>query len=106
MMAGGRLWELAEEEIARRATWGELPALARQLGRSIQAIAGKRLKLGAGPAKRPWSIEEDREADRIIADGGGLADVAGALGRTRRSAALRRHTRRAAGEELGDVICR
>ena len=105
-MAGGRLWSLEEQDLARRATWGELPMVARALGRSVQAIAGKRLKMRAGPPKQIWSIEEDREADRIIADGGGLADVAGALGRTRRSAALRRYTRRAAGEELGDVSTR
>ena len=103
-MAGGRLWELDEEELARTATRGELPAIARSLGRTTQAVAAKRLKLHAGPPKRGWSLGEDVRHDRIITNGGTIPDVARALGRSRRSVNLRRHTRRAAGEDIPVVV--
>ena len=62
---------------------------------------------GAAPVsygKYTCQAIEDVRHDRIISDGGSIPDVARALGRSRRSVNLRRHTRRALGEDIPVVV--
>ena len=101
-MAAGDPWTQEEELIACSANWGELPAVARALGRTPGAVAARRCRLGAGPPKRDWAPEEDETLDRLLADGASVDEAVAVLGRSLPAAYARRHVRRAAGEDLVD----
>ena len=100
-----RPWESWEEEIAARATWGELPAVARELRRSVQSVTSKRYRLGVGPPKRKWSEAEDERLDHVVAEGGRVEDAALSLGRSRLAAYARRHALREAGAAVPVARC-
>lgn len=105
-MAAGEQWTQEDELIACSATWGGLPAVARALGRSVGAVAARRCKLGAGPPKRVWVVSDDETLDRLLAAGASIEEAGAVLGRSLPAAYARRHVRRAAGEDLGDVSTR
>ena len=96
----GRPWEPWEVENIRRATWGEMATVARELGRSMGAVTSKRYRLGIGPPKRKWSSSEDAILDNVVAAGGHIQEAVARLGRSRRAAYSRRIARRAVGEEI------
>ena len=97
-------WENWEVDRIRNIPRGELAAVARELGRSVQSVACARHRLGIGPPKRSWSEPEDAMLDRFVAAGGRVEDAAVAMGRSRLAAYMRRDKRRAAGEDLPRAV--
>ena len=97
-MAGGRLWEPHETAIVRAMGPGpaEVRRVARELGRSEQAIRTRKFVLGMSEPNR-WSKSEIEELDRLVAAGLSIENAAVELGRSRGGAYARRHREREAG---------
>ena len=98
-----RPWDLVEIHIACQAERGEIPAVARQLKRTVSSVVSLRLRHRAGPPKRPWKPNEDETVDRSVLSGVHVQDAAKELGRSRVAAYKRRRVRRAMGEEVPEA---
>ena len=98
-----RPWDLVEIHIACQAERGEIPAVARQLKRTVSSVVSLRCRHRAGPPKRPWEPEEDEAVDCFVLSGVHVQAAAKELGRTRDAAYKRRRVRRALGEEVPDA---
>ena len=86
-MAGGRLWEPKEVALVRAMGPGpvEVRRVARELGRSPQAVRTRKFVLGLSESDR-WTREEIAELDHLVAGGLAIEDAAAELGRSRRAA--------------------
>ena len=101
MVAGGRLWEPEEIAAIRDVPVGEIAAVAKRLGRSVQAVRIKRCKLGIAREAAPrWSEDESEALDALIADGVKARDAARFIGRSERAGYTRRYRQRQHGEVL------
>ena len=75
-------WEHWELDMLRAARFGELPALARSLNRSVSSVRTKHSRTCPDHRERRWTTAEDVRAMRLWSEGATLADIGAAVGRS------------------------
>ena len=99
-----RPWELWEREVIRNVPRGELAAVARSLGRTLESVRSARHRFGLSDPRPPWSTGEREAFAALVRNGSSVELAALAIGRRAEAGYKRRSADRRAGEDVPAAV--